>query len=66
MPLITQSIKNLKGGISQQPDILRFSDQGEEQVNCWSSESDGLQKRPPTLSGRLGLTCQPKFHLINR
>ncbi|UZT49962.1 non-contractile tail tubular protein [Enterobacter phage 01_vB_Eclo_IJM] len=23
MPLITQSIKNLKGGISQQPDILR-------------------------------------------
>lgn len=69
MPLITQSIKNLKGGISQQPDILRFSDQGEEQVNCWSSESDGLQKRPPTVwKKRLGINAgsAPKFHLINR
>lgn len=69
MPLITQSIKNLKGGISQQPDILRFSDQGEEQVNCWSSESDGLQKRPPTVwKKRLGINpgSSPKFHLINR
>lgn len=69
MPLITQSIKNLKGGISQQPDILRFSDQGEEQVNCWSSESDGLQKRPPTVwKKRLNIDVgtNPKFHLINR
>ena len=69
MPLITQSIKNLKGGISQQPDILRFSDQGAEQVNCWSSESDGLQKRPPTVwKRRLGIDpgANPKFHLINR
>lgn len=69
MPLYTQSIKNLKGGISQQPDILRFSDQGEEQVNCWSSESDGLQKRPPTVwKRRLGIDVgpAPKFHLINR
>lgn len=69
MPLITQSIKNLKGGISQQPDILRFSDQGEEQVNCWSSESDGLQKRPPTVFKRrlnIDVGSNPKFHLINR
>lgn len=69
MPLITQSIKNLKGGISQQPDILRFSDQGEEQVNCWSSESDGLQKRPPTVWKRrlqIDVGSAPKFHLINR
>lgn len=71
MPLYTQSIKNLKGGISQQPDILRFSDQGFAQVNAWSSESDGLQKRPPTvLTKRLGdkdyLGSNPKFHLINR
>lgn len=69
MPLITQSIKNLKDGISQQPDILRFSDQGEEQVNCWSSESDGLQKRPPTVwKKRLSIDVgtNPKFHLINR
>lgn len=69
MPLYTQSIKNLKGGISQQPDILRFTDQGEEQVNCWSSETDGLQKRPPTVfKKRLNIVTgsAPKFHLINR
>ena len=72
MPLYTQSIKNLKGGISQQPDILRFSDQGEEQINGWSSESDGLQKRPPTvwtkrLSSDAGsIPDNSMFHLINR
>lgn len=72
MPLYTQSIKNLKGGISQQPDILRFADQGETQVNGWSSESDGLQKRPPTVwKKRLASTPSAipdnsKFHLINR
>lgn len=72
MPLYTQSIKNLKGGISQQPDILRFSDQGEAQINGWSSESDGLQKRPPTV-WKKRLTAlnwvipdRSKFHLINR
>lgn len=72
MPLYTQSIKNLKGGISQQPDILRFQDQGETQINAWSSESDGLQKRPPTVwVDRLTNTLSDipdssKFHLINR
>ena len=72
MPLYTQSIKNLKGGISQQPDILRFADQGEQQINGWSSESDGLQKRPP-LVWQKRLVQQSwvipensKFHLINR
>uniref|UniRef100_A0AAU7VEJ0 Tail tubular protein n=1 Tax=Enterobacter phage vB_EclP_26 TaxID=3161160 RepID=A0AAU7VEJ0_9CAUD len=69
MPLYTQSIKNLKGGISQQPDILRFADQGEEQVNGWSSESEGLQKRAPSLFKKLvggDFGPAPKFHLINR
>lgn len=72
MPLYTQSIKNLKGGISQQPDILRFSDQGEQQINGWSSESDGLQKRPPTVwkkrlsTGSSVIPNNAKFHLINR
>ena len=46
--LITQTIKNLKGGISQQPDILRFPDQGKAQINGFSSEVEGLQKRPPS------------------
>lgn len=69
MPLITQEIKNLKGGISQQPDLLRFPDQGQEQVNGFSSEVRGLQKRPPTVHvARLGnsLGTKPLVALINR
>lgn len=71
MALISQSVKNLKGGISQQPDILRFPEQGSEQINGWSSETEGLQKRPPFVftktigdSGFLG--AAPLVHLINR
>lgn len=71
MALISQSIKNLKGGISQQPDILRFPEQGAEQINGWSSETEGLQKRPPlvftkTLGDRNMLGTAPLVHLINR
>lgn len=71
MALISQSIKNLKGGISQQPDILRYPDQGSRQVNGWSSETEGLQKRPPmvflkTLGGSGDLGPSPYIHLINR
>lgn len=71
MALISQSIKNLKGGISQQPDILRFPEQGQTQINAWSSETDGLQKRPPLLfTKRMGtqsyLGAKPLIHLINR
>ncbi|QUD16295.1 tail tubular protein B [Escherichia phage vB_EcoP_SYGE1] len=71
MALISQSIKNLKGGISQQPDILRYPDQGSRQVNGWSSETDGLQKRPPlvfikTLGDNGALGQAPYIHLINR
>lgn len=71
MALISQSVKNLKGGISQQPDILRFPEQGAEQINGWSSETEGLQKRPPFIftkaigdAGFLG--DAPLVHLINR
>lgn len=71
MGLVSQSTKNLKGGISQQPDILRFAEQGSEQINGWSSETEGLQKRPPTIfKKRLGdrnvLNGSPLIHLINR
>lgn len=71
MPLISQPIKNLKGGISQQPDILRFPNQGQQQINGWSSESQGLQKRPPTvflkrLIARGGFGPAPLVHLVNR
>ena len=71
MALISQSIKNLKGGISQQPDILRYPEQGAVQINGWSSETEGLQKRPPSLfiktlgaAGSIG--AQPFVHMINR
>lgn len=71
MALVSQSIKNLKGGISQQPDILRYPEQGAVQINGWSSETQGLQKRPPLLftkalgaAGYLGE--KPYVHLINR
>ena len=49
MPLISQSIPSFKGGVSQQPDILKYPDQLEEQLNCLSDPVAGLQKRPPTV-----------------
>lgn len=71
MALISQSIKNLKGGISQQPDILRFPEQGAAQINGWSSETDGLQKRSPLMFNKaIGnhdlFRGKPLVHLINR
>lgn len=71
MGLVSQSVKNLKGGISQQPDILRHANQGEIQINGWSSETDGLQKRPPSVFIKhLGPDSmwagKPAVHLINR
>lgn len=71
MGVVSQSVKNLKGGISQQPDILRFSNQGALQVNGWSSETQGLQKRPPTklikrIHAPSAFGAKPLVHLINR
>lgn len=69
MSLITQEIKNMKGGVSQQPDILRYPDQAEVQVNGFSSEAEGLTKRPPTVHiKRLGdaISGNPLVKLINR
>lgn len=69
MGLVTQTIKNLKGGISQQPDILRFPDQGQEQVNGFSSEVEGLQKRPPSVHVKklaVKHNGKPLVKLINR
>lgn len=71
MGLISQSVKNLKGGISQQPDILRFPEQGAEQINGWSSETEGLQKRAPlvftkTVAYGQEFGAAPLVHLINR
>lgn len=70
MPLISQSISSFKGGVSQQPDILRFPDQVEELINGFPSEVEGLQKRPPTIHiARIGDslgTAKARYHVINR
>lgn len=69
---VSQTIKNIVAGISQQPPILRHAEQLEEQVNGYSTEADGLQKRPPTVLIKKLKTFavtqdkQPKIHLINR
>lgn len=68
MPLIQQTIKNLIAGISQQPPKLRHAEQLEEQINGFSTEAGGLQKRPPTQHIRRlpALPLKTKIHLINR
>lgn len=71
MSLINQDIKNLVSGISQQPPILRYPEQLEEQLNGFSSEASGLQKRPPSiheavLFQNINLSNKPFLHFINR
>ena len=48
MPLVTTHIPNLVGGVSQQPDAYRFTNQAETQENAIPSMSEGLIKRPPS------------------
>ena len=48
MTLRRKYIKNLIGGVSQQPDSLRFDNQCEEQENFLSDPIKGLLKRPGT------------------
>jgi hypothetical protein len=44
---IQTSVKNLLGGVSQQPDTVRLENQCEVQDNAFSSVVDGLGKRQP-------------------
>lgn len=69
--LYSQNIKNLVSGISQQPPILRLPEQLEEQINGFSTESNGLQKRPPTifvktLMNSISDDAEPLVHFVNR
>lgn len=72
MSNITQRIDNFVEGISQQPPTLRHPEQLEEQLNGFSTEAGGLQKRPPTLSiAKLFTGVTNNYdryltHLINR
>lgn len=69
--LISQNIKNLVSGISQQAPILRLPEQLEEQVNGWSTEAAGLTKRPPTVFVKSLLPAlnhdeAPLLHFVDR
>lgn len=70
MSLVSQSIDSFKNGVSQQPNIVRLPDQVQEQINGFSSETEGLQKRPPMVHlARLGDRLDPnlvRYHAINR
>lgn len=69
--LYSQTIKNIVSGISQQPAILRLPEQLEEQVNGYSTEVGGLQKRAPTvhiknLFSAPSSTYRPLVHVVKR
>ena len=68
MARITQVVKNIIAGISQQPAILRHIKQLEEQENGFSTEADGLRKRPPSLHVNFldDIPSKSKIHFINR
>lgn len=74
MPLISKPIPALNGGVSQQPDNLRFRTQCETLENGYPSIADGLQKRPPTehhgnLVGPNSYWASghdPAIHFVNR
>ena len=71
MALISQTIDSLKGGISQQPEVLKLPEQGIEQINGWSSELGGVLKRNPIiLKNKLGdtnfLGDNPLLHMVDR
>ncbi|WP_251454841.1 hypothetical protein [Veillonella intestinalis] len=66
---VAQVVKNIISGVSQQPAILRHMEQLQEQVNGFSTEADGLQKRPPTVHVAelsLDTSKRPKIHVIDR
>lgn len=46
--LVSSSIPNCISGVSQQPWNVRLPSQAEEQINCFSSVSDFLKRRPAT------------------
>jgi len=75
MGLVSRSIGNLIGGVSQQPDSLRYANMASESINAFPDLANGLDKRNPTehitelidSSGAgLDTATTSKFHVINR
>ena len=48
MAAVSQSIPNLLGGVSQQPDPIKLPGQVREAVNAYLDPTFGCKKRPPT------------------
>jgi hypothetical protein len=69
MSLRHRVIPSILNGVSRQPPIMRASDQNEDELNTWSSMSDGLAKRPPAeLVAKIsdGFSEDVFIHYINR
>lgn len=70
MSLVSSTIPNLVGGVSQQPAPIRRTNQFEAQTNVYATLVDGLRKRPPTqhLAKMLGsaVPATDFLHTINR
>lgn len=69
MSLISRSIAQLFGGVSQQPAQLRSDSQCESMENCWPDVAVGLSKRPPSQHiARLNTdnATAKTAHFINR
>ncbi len=69
MSLRTRTLPALYNGVSQQPPILRSSDQQQEELNTWAALANGVGKRPPTefLSAVNGQILENTYiHYINR
>jgi hypothetical protein len=69
--IVSIPVANLIQGVSQQPPQMRLASQGSEQLNAYSSPTDGLTKRPPTkfqcpLEASPNNSNQTRFHFIER
>jgi len=67
--LISGSLVNLVGGVSQQPPSLRLSTMCSRMENAWPSLMSGLQKRPPTehvSAVNIAAPNKAKAHFIDR
>ena len=69
MALITDSISNFIGGVSQQPDKLMYPNQSKEMNNFLLNPARGAIKRPPTEHIKKLIDIQDKHiktHIINK
>ena len=67
--IISRTISQLFGGVSQQPPQLRSDSQCEVMDNCWPDPAVGLSKRPPSkLIKKLNTSTDANraIHFINR